>query len=436
MIHFYKNILGVKYWFKVFTTASILIFSYEALSQEKSLELTQAYELAEAKYPTSANKDLIDSIYSLNTKLLNKERLPEITANAQGQVQTENLTLGVDSPDSPIFFELPLESYKTYLDANFFIYDGGLVSSKRRVQESSLQVNQQSLKVTLRNLKDRVNKAYFMVLLAQQQQQLLSTSLNNLKTTISEVQAKYSSGIVLESELTKLMVRELELLSDYDQLSGDLKAYLSVLEELVGVSISEATTLITPKVSTDIFMEIERPEAQLFNYQMEALEAQKSIVSALRMPKVGLFAQGGVGYPNPVNFAAIETATYALGGVRINWEVYDWGKVKKEKEILELEKQQLEAQKHAFKFDIESRKAEFIERIRATEKLLENDKEIVGLQQSILKQSDVQLANGVINSNDYLLQVNAALQAEQKYEFHKVQLEQLKIEYLTLIGKL
>ena len=407
-------------------------------SQEiQTLNLKDAYNLAEANYPLITDQKLIEEIYLINLEVINKERLPYITHNVEGQIQSDNVTIDGGDPSSPLNVELPLETFKAYVDMNFDIYNGGLVSAKKKVEEVNRKVSQQHLKVSLRTLKDRINDLFFAIQLAKQQKKLLRTSIDDIETNIKTQQTNYVNGTVLESEVSKLRVRKLELQSDDVRLDGDIQAYYSVLGKLIGVPLSPTIPLVLPGFSTqELNSSITRPEQQLYEYQKELLTAQEDIIRSSRRPKISLFAQGGVGNPNPLNFADTETATYGLGGVRVQWNILDWGKGKKEREKLKVQIQQTEIDKQTFEFDIASRRDEFTKKIEALFQQLENDQNIVELQKEILKQSSVQLNNGVINSNDYLLQVNAELSARQELELHKVQLQQLQIEYLTLFGKL
>ncbi len=399
------------------------------------LSLTEAYEQVARNYPLIENKALLQAISESNMTLLNKEKLPTITLNGVGQLQSENVSIG--APGSPVHIDAPLETYKAYLEANFNIYDGGLVNAKKELETAALKANQQGLKVSLRFLKDRINALFFAIKLAREQQALYAISIEDIATNISVLQAGSDNGTVLPSDLAKLKVRKLELESENIKLKGDIKAYFSVLNALMGSDFSDTTVLKVPETTAlGLRPEVTRPEQLLYQYQKEALLAQEKSIDATRMPKLTLFAQGGAGYPNPVNFADISNSPYALGGVRLNWNVFDWGKAKNERQKIELQVAQIDVDRKTFEFDITSRNTEFEEKMAALHAQIVNDLQITALQETILAQTKVQLQEGVINANDYILQVNAELSARQQLQVHQVQLQQQQIEYLTLFGKL
>lgn len=403
----------------------------------KELDLVEAYRLARMNYPLSEDRLVIEEISEINLQLLSKNRLPVLSINAEGKLQSDNVQIGSNDPTFPINVDAPLETYKAYLGLNLDIYDGGLTSAQKNIESANKEVDQKALKVKLRSLKERINLVFFNIQLARQQRDLLGTALLDIETNIKTAEVRVKNGVILLSELNQLKVKRLELISEQDKLNGDIEAFISILEKLIGASVSKDIILDFPSVfSLPAEIQISRPEQDFYDAQKEVLIARKGLTDASQKPKVSIFGEGGLGYPNPLNFSDIETSLYGMVGLKLSWKFIDWGKGRKEKEKLDLQIKRSEIDKLTFEFDVLSRKKEFINRIEAVEKQTKNDEEIVELQSQILAQTNTQLNNGVINSNDYLQQVNAELKAKQQLMLHEIQLLQLKIEYLTLFGSL
>jgi hypothetical protein len=72
-----------------------------------------------------------------------------------------------------------------------------------------------------------------------------------------------------------------------------------------------------------------------------------------------------------------------------------------------------------------------IERYR---QLIQSDDEIIKLRESVKQTSAVQLQNGVITTNDYLLDINAEAQARQDRVLHEVQLLMAQYNHKTTSG--
>jgi len=415
----------------------LLLTSAFIWSQREILSLEEAYVTVENNYPLIKDSRLIEKISETNLTLLKKKRLPTVNLVGTAQIQSENVGIGSNDPSSPINIDVPLESYRGYLDLNYDLFDGGLTKANKEAEKLQLEVNQQALRVSLRTLKDQVNVLFLNILLLKQQKNLLIISKEDIISNIQLLQAGFDNGTVLESELAKLKVRKIELESEEIDVEGNIAANLEVFSKLLGVSLTKTTQLVLPNSLFDeANISISRPELQLFDYQSDFLEAQKAKINAGRLPKLSLFAQGGVGYPNPLNFADVSTSTYALGGLRLNWNLFDWGIAKKEKSKINLQKEQLVVDQEVFEFDITKQEDDFMQRLKSLDLQIKKDEEIVALRSEIQKQSSVQLQEGVINSSDYLIQVNAELSAKQQLELHYIQKQKLQIEYLTLFGKL
>ncbi|RKN76752.1 TolC family protein [Ulvibacterium marinum] len=414
---------------------SSCFFSVSVLGQiqSNSIPLEEAYRWAEQHYPLIKDSDLIDKIEAINLNNIGKTGLPKISLNGQGQLQSENINIPIG--DNAI--NAPLETFSAYVGIDYDLYDGGIKKAQKASEIASANVERKSLEVQLRSLKDRVNTIVFVIALSRKQKQILQTSKEDLEVNIQSLQAGFENGTVLESEVTKLMVRQLELTSEIIKTEGDIRTYVSLLEQLTGKTFPEDVQFELPYVVPTFQAEaINRPEELLFDNQKSLFAAQEASIAASTRPKISLFAQGGVGYPNPLDFSDISTATYALGGVKLKWDFLDWGKGKKERERIKLQQEQIEVDRELFLFDLDSDRLEYQEDMAALQVQIKNDEAIVSMQKDILTQSKVQLDNGVINSNDYVTQVNATLNAEQQLEFNKIQLQQTIINYLTLIGQL
>lgn len=399
----------------------------------KSITLKEAYEFAQQNYPLIKDAVLIDAIEKVNLEVIKKSGLPKISMNGVAQLQSESIELNLGSTA----IEGPLETYNAYLSADYDLYDGGKKRAESDIQRATSLVDRNAFKVQMRATKDRVNVLLFAISLSRKQKSIIDTSIDDLQSNIRTLEAGYINGSVLESEVSKLKVRKLELVSDLIKLQGDINAYIAMLEQLTGKTLSDAIVFEIPVLPADFISDdIDRPEQELFNSQKSLFAAQEASIAASLKPKVSLFAQGGIGNPNPLNFSDFNDSPYALGGLKLSWNFFDFGKSKKQKELLKVQQQQIEVDKEIFLFDVQSEAKDYIKKMEALKAQIVNDEAIVVLQKDILRQSKVQLDNGVINSSEYVTQINATLSAEQNLEFNRIKLQQYSIEYLTLIGKL
>jgi hypothetical protein len=78
--------------------------------------------------------------------------------------------------------------------------------------------------------------------------------------------------------------------------------------------------------------------------------------------------------------------------------------------------------------------AQQMEEIKKLQELSNIDEKIIEVRTNITAASKAQLQNGVINSNDYLREINAEDQTRSNYILHQVQLMQAMINYQTIKG--
>ncbi|MNR31410.1 hypothetical protein D3C85_1489190 [compost metagenome] len=104
----------------------------------------------------------------------------------------------------------------------------------------------------------------------------------------------------------------------------------------------------------------------------------------------------------------------------MNWPLSGFYTSKKEKAIIEINRKEIDLQKESFllntNFMVKQQDAEIDKQIE----LLNTDDEIIALRVSIKETLAVQLEKGVINTSDYLREVNAEDLARQSKIIHEI----------------
>lgn len=413
---------------ELFWATGIFAQSFDTLS------LTQAFQLAEQNYPLLKNKSLLAEATDLKLENLERSRLPSFHWKADATYQSETVEFPSDAP-IPFQLDLPLFNAKTFLEGQFIVFDGGVVSAKRELEKMQLAVNEQAVEVDLFALKSQINQLFFGVFLFKEQIALLQVTLEDLAIRKATLEAGVRHGVLLESEVDKVTVKELEILAEIEKLESDVRALIAVLERYTGKNLGENVKLIPPPLSNfQKEFPLNRPEQELFRLQKQALLANENLISGARRPKVSAFVRAGVGYANPLNFFETNLSPYAIGGLSFSWNLFDWGQSARDRQLLAVQNQIIDNQLKTFEHNIDLTEGKFRENIAKLEKQFLRDEEIARLQQKILEQMAIQLEHGVITVSDYLIQVNAELRARQQLQLHKTQLIQVKTDYLTQRG--
>ena len=412
----------------------ILLFSTGCLGAQSdkmvSLSLTEAYDLLEERYPLLRNGDLLQQIGQNQHAQIDAESKPVISLKADGRLQSETINLESDNPMMPLSISRPLVSAQTYLDASYLLLDGGLKEARQNLVAAQTKTELQQQEVDRFQLRERVNQLFLTISALREQEILFDLSLKDLAARKEQVQAGVEYGVLLPTELTQLLVKEQELLAQQDNLNYQITGAIQSMEQLLDVQLSPSVDLTYPALgATDLLPAIQRPEQQLFQLKQEAVLAQVQLAESERKPKLQLFAQAGIGYPNPLNLLDGNVAPYGLVGAGFSWKLLDWDKTRLQKETFQLQATQLQNARETFEFNLSQGEAQYRAEVDRINAQIIRDEKIATLQAEILEQMAVQLDEGVITSADYVNQLNAELRSRQNKAVHQVQLLQTQLNF-------
>ncbi|MBC6995092.1 TolC family protein [Neolewinella lacunae] len=415
-----------------FTLLLSLLLSTCVRAQE--LSLTQAYALLESNYPNLRNAGLNDQILRADLDLLDLERKPELYLKGAASLQSETTSFG-EASNLPISLDLPLYNARAYGEVNHTLYDGGRLAARKSIKAAEGQLSNQQLEVEKFSLRKRINQLFLGVLLSRERVALYETTLADIAARKAAIKSGVELGVVLESELLQLSVREVEITADRDDINGNILRLLANLATLTGQPLPAEVKLRLPTLPYPLSIpEVDRPELQLFQRQRAAILANEALIEADTKPMVSAFIQAGVGVPNPVNLFDTEISPYALGGVNFQWKFKDWGKADQQRQLLQLRSALVDRQRETFLFNLNAENEAYLADVRRLQQRLLNDRKIVELQANILTQLAAQLDNGVITATDYLNQVNVELRARQTLRVDEMQLIELQLNFLNERG--
>lgn len=393
-----------------------------------TLSLPDAYQELEQRYPALRDGAILGQIEQEQLDLIDLGRLPEISLKGDGRLQSTSTRIEGDM--TPIEIKQPIVGVKTYLEANYLLLDGGLQEAQKKTTSLDLAIDQQQLEVQRFALRKKVNQLFLQITQLRTQEALFSISLEELATRGERIQAAIDNGVALESELTKLEIKQLELESQKENIHYRINGSIKTLEDLLGIELSDDVALIYPTLPSDeATTAIFRPELELFDKQKQAILAKAELIDVKLKPKLNVFAQGGVGYPNPLNILDNGISPYGLLGAGFTWTIKDWDKTKKEKALLALQAQRIDNAAETFDFNLDKQTAFFHSEVDRLVNQIEKNRKIADLQKDLLGNMAAQLDGGVITATDYLLQVNAELAARQKVAVLETELLNVRLNY-------
>lgn len=412
MINVVKTMLIVSCWWLLPTGLQ---------AQTRLLTIRDAYQLARGNYPMIRQQGLIEKTRDYSVSNAAKGYLPQLTV--QGQATYQSAVTEFKLPVSVPGVEFPSiskDQYKVYGEVNQTIYDGGNVRTQIRSHEANAQVETQKLEVELYKLNDRVNQLFFGVLMLEEQLRQNELLKKDINLGIKKIQALIDNGTAFKSNANTLKAELLKADQRAIELNASRKAYLEMLGLLTGQPLGESAMLERPAELASRG-EINRPELKLYEAQNRSLDVQSQLLDVRNRPKLNFFFQGGYGRP-ALNILNNGFDSYYMTGLRLNWSLSGLYTIKKDRELIRNNQDAIQLQKETFLFNTnlaaKQQNAEF-DRFR---QLLMTDDEIIALRESIKTTAAAQLENGVINTNDFLREVNAEDQARQNKILHGIQL--------------
>ena len=402
-------------------TFIIIILAVSAHAQT----LEECQQAAEKNYPVIKRYDLIGRTTELTVSNLQKEWLPRITASAQATYQ--NAVAAWPESIKSVYQRMGLDmkglkkdQYKVGIDVQQTLYDGGVISSQKRIarQEGKLQEAQND--VNQYQLRQRVNEMYFSLLLLNEQIRLNDDVKALLLSSEKKLAAMVKGGTAATSDYENVMAERLGA----EQQNSSLKAQQQMLQRLLSVFCGmEVNHLQKPKPAEVSTTTNNRPELSMFDSQIKLVEAKEKALNARLMPKLGLFAQGYYGYPGYNIFEDMMDRKWTLNGIvgiKMSWDLSAFYTHKNDRERLNMERKMAENAREVFLFNSRLDEIQHTEDVDRYQKMVQADEEIITLRTNVRKAAESKLAHGIIGVNSLLREINNENAAKVQQAIHEI----------------
>ena len=399
---------------------------------QQTLTLDSCINQAYRNFEFTKQVDYSNNVTAANIKGIKKNYLPTLDLNASATYQNENISIpvafpGVEPPAVPLNFNNALFSLRQW------IYDGSLTSNQRAIEEASGLVKLQEIGVQRLQTKEIVMQFYFAILMQDKQLEILQLRDSILQKQLSEVEAAVESHVLLASDANLLKAEIVQLKQSMIEVVFSKRASIQGLGELVGLPLDEKAVFIEPSSDVVAVYDLNlRPDIILYDYQIDVLEAQKSLTKSNYLPKIGVFADGGVGWPGYDIFKD-ELAPMAKVGITLNWHILDWSKGNLQRQTLDLNQSMMRLAQERAKKQVRIEAANERNQIEKAQELMQDDEEILMLYADVTAAFAAQLENGTITSAEFIQQLNKEQIARTNLELHKLQLIIATLNYNTIV---
>ena len=395
-------------------------------------------QLARANYPAIRQFELIDKIADFSLANASSAWAPQISLSGQATYQSdvvsfpESMTdvfsmLGVDISG------LHKDQYKLALNIEQTLWDGGYTKSRKEAVLAEKEVSSKSVEVELYALADKVNQLYFGILVLDEQLRLNDLASGILEDNRKIIRSYIDNGLAKPSDLAKV---DAELIANSQQrtrICSSRKAYIQVLSVMTGRELSEEDTFVRPEpVLYSDSPQSNRPELKLYDAMALSIEADRTAVKSMLMPRFSLFAQGLYGYPGLNMFEDMMEYRWRPNfyvGVRFQWNISAFYTKRNTERRLDASVRQVELQRETFLYGKRIEQVRLNADIEQMREILEDDDRLINIRTSIREASESQLRNGTLLISDLLKDINDEHRARIDKSIHE-------LEYLKKLYKM
>ncbi|AZA97622.1 TolC family protein [Chryseobacterium shandongense] len=405
----------------------MLICGHWSMAQHSnSLSLDNCLEMAKQNYPLIRQYTLIEKTKEYSIANAQKAYLPQFNVAGQATYQSAVTQIPISLPNVDIP-TMSKDQYRLYGEVSQSITDLFTVKDQKEYINANSEIEVQKTEVELYKLRERINNLYFGILLIDEQVKQTELLKKDIQSGIEKTNVAIANGVALKSTADNLKAELLKADQRTIELKATRKGYADMLALFINNPIDENTVLEKPHRQM-LTNAINRPELKLFDLQKKSFDAQEKLITAKNIPRLSAFFQGGLGRPG-LNMLDNDFQGYYIGGLRLSWNITGFYTYKNEKKMLANSQSMIDIQRETFLFNTNLTLKQQNADITKMQELIETDKRIVTLRESVKNTTQNQLTYGTATTNDYLIAVNAEDQAKQNLILHEIQL--LMTEYNT-----
>lgn len=410
---------------------TIVLLGFMNMNLLSQITLQQCCSLARENYPLAKQYDLISLSEQYTLANIKSGNYPQLQLSGSVSYQSDATTLPFEIPNLD-FHGQPKDQYRVMIELRQNIWDGGEKANNKRNARLVAEENKRKLDISMHELEDRVNNIFFGILLLDAQLNQNSLLEENLRSSLSCVEALRNNGFVGQSEVDAVKVEILGVRQKRAVLQSSRASYIDMLSLLTGKKMDEKDSFVRPEMLVSAEeVDLQRPELLWYDARMRTVENEMQKLKTLYMPRFSLFAQGGYGNPG-LNMLEDKFRPYYIVGARLNWNISSLYTLKNSRKLLSEKAKSIDTERETFVVNNDFRKREKEGMMQALEKQLREDDEIIRLRGNIRKASEAKLSNGTISATDHIREINAESQAKQAKDIHEIEYLMRIYEFMRL----
>lgn len=386
------------------------------------LTLEDCYLKARMNYPQVKQYGLIAQSEGYSLQNASRGYLPQVSLSAKATWQTAVTSVPVSIPGINIP-TIRKDQYQALAEVTQVIWDGGTIRSQKEQIAASSQVDREQYEVDMYALNQRINDLFFGILLFEEQLKQQDLYIKELNRNLQNIESYIRNGTANQADRDAVLAEILSTEQGTVELEVLKRSYTDMLLIFIGERPDGQTTqLMKPAIPVHVESEaINRPELALMEARKALMESQKKAVRAKNLPKISAFVQGGYGNPG-LNMFKNKFTTFALGGIRLNWNFGGFYTKRNEMRLIDVSRQTVDIQKETFLFNTRLQTTGQQAQIEKYRRIMQSDERIIALRQNITRAAEAKVANGALSVTELVREMIAEESARQAKALHEIEL--------------
>ena len=417
----------------IIMVVALVSFNIQA---QQTLILDTCIEHAYQKLEFSKISQSYTESAELAEKNVKQNWYPKLDLDGSFTYQNENINIPLESPVPGFVAPVaPLNINRLVVNISQTIYDGSVTSGLKKVEASKYNTYQKQVEIDKIQVRAKVTQLFVSINLVEGNIEILKDKKTVVGQRLEVLKKAADAGATPLINVKMLQAEMMQLDQAILEAEYSSKVMRVSLSEISDLEITDDAELQMPNPEIAYSEDVsQRAELQMFDAQMQSIDAQTDLTGSNRLPKISAFASLGAGSPGYDIFKD-EIAPMAMVGLKLKWNIWDWNKTSNQKQVLTINREVLVSKKkQATTQFVSELKGQQIE-IEKLDRLLAQDEDVLKIRKEITAIKAVELENGTITSTEYLNELNKENEARLNLEVHQVKLVLAKLTYLIIQGK-
>ena len=449
-------------------------------SAADTLHLADLEERAVERDPGQRRLELQETLARVQDRSVEAGWYPSLDLRGEATYQTEVPEVGSLGPRSSTAVPSPpKDQYQIAAEVTQLLWDGGRSERRKTLNRRRLAEEQAAVESSLYALRAAVDRAFFGALIAQERAAQLEVLARDLEARKALVASRARAGAALAADTVALEAERMDVGQRIAEAESARRAAIAVLEDLTGRTIEAGAHLAAPDLASAsgalarliqaragspprepeadqperrpakgatgadraadrvdgaaVEELVVRPEVRRLRRTEHRLEAEARLAETADRPTVQTFVRGAFARPG-LNFFDEGFGPFAVGGIRLNWSAWDWGRSDREARSLRIQSQVASSRRASIVEGIERETFEVLHEIDRLEAALKEDTRIVELRASVEETARHRLDRGVILPTQYVDRRTELFRARLNRRRHEVELTRNRVRLLRILG--